>query len=87
MNHWLDRDERHCQPCGNFTNPDWCNDMTNVHECFRGQIAGVAERCSGTVSFCANCSSDHHRGGYNSCEIVSDMCPYDHPECTKRSPL
>jgi hypothetical protein len=55
------------QPCDRFRARD---DLTtgggNVHECF-GPYDGRARSCKSTVSFCANCSTDHHAGGWDTC--------------------
>jgi hypothetical protein len=37
-----------------------------VHECFCGYSAG--KTCGKLVSFCLNCSSDHHEDGYENCQ-------------------
>jgi len=44
----------------------------NVHECFGPYpVAAGVERCAGRVSFCLNCDSDHHGGGWDTCPAVS----------------
>jgi len=46
----------------------------NVHECFgpfdsAGKVPGGS--CSGTVSFCDVCHTDHHSGGWDTCGAVA----------------
>lgn len=54
------------QPCQNYTPREadiaaaHGSGMANVHECYHG--------CDhGRVSFCENCNTDHHAGGWDSC--------------------
>lgn len=53
------------QPCGNFKSKSedyrWSG---NVHSCFQCEDS--------TVSFCENCSTDHHANGYEACQRMSD---------------
>lgn len=60
------------QPCSNFKGKDenfplWHG---NRHECFGPwnnlRLKGT---CSGQVSLCKNCSSDHHQNGYETCPV------------------
>jgi len=58
------------QPCDDFTpameNP-WGH---GEHECFAredGSGTLCAEANNGIVSFCTNCHTDHHAGGYDTC--------------------
>lgn len=49
------------QPCQNFRQQLERNEHAiwgNEHQCYR---------CGGVVSFCDNCSRDHHANGYESC--------------------
>jgi len=60
------------QPCQNFKAQRESNgygSWNNVHECYGpwGDERAHEERCSGTVSFCDNCKSDHHSDGYDTC--------------------
>ena len=56
------------QPCQNFRAQRERNgyaEWSNRHECY----CGHAKRngCSLSVSFCENCSRDHHENGYEAC--------------------
>ncbi len=53
------------QPCKNFKQK-MTGEFGNVHECYCGHSIG--NDCGKTVSFCENCNSDHHEGGYESCQ-------------------
>lgn len=61
------------QPCAAFKAQVEANAYAawgNVHECFgpydaAGKVPGRS--CSGTVSFCASCHSDHHSNGWQTC--------------------
>ena len=59
------------QPCDRFDAQITGNQYAtwaNVHECV-GPYPHVAgeDRCAGRVSFCANCTTDHHDGGWDTC--------------------
>lgn len=57
------------QPCANYNGQKTGNEYgswVNVHECF-GPYDGRPRGCSGTVSFCDACSTDHHSGGWDTC--------------------
>jgi hypothetical protein len=61
------------QPCAAFrpkgADIPHARGLANEHECF-GPWAMTGARiggCAGTVSFCLNCHTDHHAGGYESC--------------------
>lgn len=57
--------EKGCQPCGSYT-PRLTEYGSSVHECYSPRADG--ERCcEGKVSFCENCRTDHHSGGYQTC--------------------
>lgn len=75
MGHYLDRTDERCQPCEHFTDD---GDPYNVHECLAPFEPGP--KCGGLVSFCDNCNSDHHHGGYNRCEGAAS-CRFGHPAC------
>jgi hypothetical protein len=54
------------QPCNTFTpslEANECAMWENEHECYK---------CGGDVSFCLNCSTDHHRNGYDTCKDKVD---------------
>lgn len=53
------------QPCDNYDPELEGEGWANVHECFCKDAKG--EYCSGSVSWCINCSKDHHKGGYETC--------------------
>lgn len=69
------------QPCDRFAARDELADRGvrgNVHECFGPYIHDgltlVRDRsasCSGHVSFCEACMSDHHTGGWDTCGAAS----------------
>lgn len=68
-----------CQPCASFKA---LNEFYggNAHECIACHEAGS----EGTVSFCENCHTDHHRGGYQKCAGTKagiTTCPRNHPLC------
>ncbi len=52
------------QPCKNFKQK-MTGEFGNVHECYCGHSIGNG--CDKTVSFCENCFTDHHEGGYETC--------------------
>lgn len=54
--------EKGKQPCSNFSPQLEENEHAvwpNEHQCYK---------CGGTVSFCINCSKDHHENGYETCK-------------------
>ena len=58
------------QPCAAFKPQRDGNGYAtwdNIHECFGPFDDSGRERCGGSVSFCENCYSDHHSGGWNTC--------------------
>lgn len=71
----LDKSDTICQPCANFRSPDWEQYPPQPHEC---------PRCGGTRYFCMNCSTDHHKGGWNTCAVDRDCA---HPACKERKPV
>ena len=56
------------QPCATFREQDE-GFGGNLHECFGPYGPGreAEERCGGQVSFCDNCSRDHHSRGWQTC--------------------
>ncbi len=59
------------QPCANFRPSRGSNEHAvwdNEHECL-APFDGThpCADAGGTVSFCENCSRDHHSNGYQSC--------------------
>lgn len=55
------------QPCGNFKGkPTYYG--VSIHECYAKDLSG--NYCAGKVSFCENCSTDHHSNGYESCPRI-----------------
>lgn len=52
------------QPCQDFKGKEGYYGIA-VHECYCG--LDVGKNCTKTVSFCLNCSTDHHEDGYESC--------------------
>jgi len=57
------------QPCQNYLPRQEANAYSiwdNVHECFCGHSIG--KHCEKLVSFCENCSKDHHEDGYENCQ-------------------
>jgi hypothetical protein len=62
------------QPCQNYKPQMEGNEHAmweNAHTCY-----GCAPERDSSVSFCVNCYSDHHEGGYASCDHL--RCK---PEC------
>lgn len=62
-----------CQPCENFREENY---MYNVHEC---------PLCGGRRRFCENCATDHHDGGWQTCNHNPKggprVCGRNHPAC------
>ena len=55
------------QPCQDYKPGLGIHGFANVHECF-GPFDGRFPRvCYGRVSYCENCHTDHHSGGYETC--------------------
>lgn len=60
------------QPCQNYDPKDevWSG-FGNTHQCYAPLDRPDGPRCGessgGIVSFCLNCNSDHHSGGYETC--------------------
>lgn len=49
----------------------------NRHDCYgpygdKGRIAG-APQCHAWVSFCDNCATDHHEGGWERCPTIKEI--------------
>ena len=79
MNSW-NASAEHCQPCDNFT-PTETMYGRNEHECFAPFDRDIGHPCGGVVSFCENCHSDHHKGGYETCTGARGGCRRNHPAC------
>ncbi len=74
--------EKECQPCEHYQRPEWEADFESRHQCL-APFEGIGQRtvtCLGTVRFCANCHSDHHSGGYQTCAGIR-TCIRNHPAC------
>ena len=71
----LDCSDTQCQPCWYFRyEPDEWH-MRRKHQC---------PLCEGWRSFCESCFTDHHEGGWNSCNHDPKglrKCPRWHPLC------
>ena len=70
------------QPCATFKEHDEIYGH-NRHECFgpfvydeatqrMGRAPGLPP-CAGSVSFCDNCTHDHHGGGYDTCPQTEEQ--------------
>jgi hypothetical protein len=53
------------QPCKDFRPEELSPFGVQTHECWCGHAKGL--HCEGSVAFCANCYTDHHSGGYQTC--------------------
>lgn len=61
------------QPCENF-DPKIEYFGTNHHECFGPydkEARATGLRCVALVSFCEQCTTDHHEGGWGACPIAT----------------
>ena len=66
------------QPCGEYRpQDDGPSGVGNVHECFAPYGSGREgePRCIGKVSYCLNCHTDHHTGGWDICPIPANPAP------------
>lgn len=77
----LDCSAEQCQPCWQYKyEPDEWH-MRRKHSC---------PLCGGWRSFCQNCFTDHHEGGWNSCNhdpkdgAGPRRCPRWHPLCVAK---
>ena len=60
------RFERGWQPCANYSpHDDMLPGAGNEHECY---CRKNGSSCEGAVSSCRTCGTDHHSGGYESCD-------------------
>ncbi len=75
---YMSRTETECQPCDDFKeHDDGMGMFGNRHSCV---WCG-----SGTVSFCDNCASDHHVGGWQSCDPTAEPAmTCVHPVCVAK---
>lgn len=73
---WLDNSQVECQPCDSFT-------VFDTSVLGHGPQPHQCPICSGWRYFCGNCYTDHHDGGWNSCNLHT-VCPRNHPECMKK---
>ena len=72
MSESMNRTAEFCQPCDNYT---LGSDDIYPHIC---------PDCEGIRYYCVNCHKDHHKGGWNSCEVTSLMEGCRHPACKEK---